>query len=278
MNIILTCLNNFQEYILVNIEQLLKLDYKNILVITELEFFDHFASFKDRIQLIDKKELHDSFHYSSKTLFDKSFRNGFWYLTSQRFFYIYEYMKKYDVENVIHIENDVLLYYNFETTVLDRIDRNYMYTPFDTYERNIASILYIPNSTLFQKILELYDVNKNDMHNFSHIKKQTQLIKNFPIFPTNQKGPEEQFVSENYEQLQYVFDAAAMGQFLGGVDPRNIPNNTVGFVNETCVIKYNEYEFTWEKDGINRPFLIVNDVKYPIFNLHIHSKNLSKFV
>ena len=30
-----------------------------------------------------------------------------------------------------------------------------------------------------------------------------------------------------------------MGQYLSGVDPRNNPNNTVGFINETCVIKYN---------------------------------------
>jgi len=279
MNVILTCLTNFQYYILVNIDQLIKLGYKNIIVITEHEFFAYFTPFKDQIQLVDKNDIEDTFQYSNKTCLDKTFRNGFWYLTSQRFFYIYEYMKQYDIKNVVHIENDVLLYYNFETVLLDKIDQEYMYIPFDSYERNIASILFIPNHTIFRKILENYDFTKDDMHNFTHIKRSTQLIKSFPIFPTNQNGSEEQYVSENFEELQYIFDAAAMGQYLGGVDPRNNPNNTIGFINETCVIKYNQYNFVWEKEGdLNKPFLLVHQHKYPIFNLHIHSKNLSKFV
>jgi hypothetical protein len=49
---------------------------------------------------------------------NKSFRNGFWVNTSKRFFAIYEVMKKYNINHVLHIENDVLLYnvmnYNFE--------------------------------------------------------------------------------------------------------------------------------------------------------------------
>jgi hypothetical protein len=277
MNIILTCLNNFQEYILVNIEQLIKLEYNNIIIITEEKFFEKFEKFKFNIQLIDKNTLYESFDYYNKTNLDKT--DDFWYLCSLRFFYIYEYMKKYNIENVIHIENDVLLYYNFETTVLNSIDKNFIYIPFDTYERNIASILFIPNHSIFKSVLELYDNNKNDMYNFSSIKRSTQLIKNFPIFPNtyNCSTDEEKFVSENYEKLLYIFDAAAMGQYLGGIHSN--PNNSIGFVNETCVIQYNNYKFIWEKDeNINRPFIIINETRYPIFNLHIHSKNLSKFI
>jgi hypothetical protein len=70
-----------------------------------------------------------------------------------------------------------------------------------------------------------------------------------------------------------------MGQYLGGIDPRNDPKNTVGFVNETCVIKYNLYNFIWVTiNDIKRPFLKIGDLEIRIFNLHIHSKNLIEFI
>ena len=66
-----------------------------------------------------------------------------------------------------------------------------------------------------------------------------------------------------------------MGQYLGGIDPRNKPGNTVGFVNETCLVKYNMYTFIW-KEG--KPYIRIEGKDVPIFNLHIHCKNLEKFI
>jgi hypothetical protein len=64
---------------------------------------------------------------------------------------------------------------------------------------------------------------------------------------------------------------------VGGVDPRNAAGDTRGFVNETCVIKYKEEgEIIWrEVDGFNKPFIKIFTKEVPIFNLHIHCKNLS---
>jgi len=278
MNIILTSIKNFQEYILDNIQQLIKLKHNNIYVITESDFFDKFINFKDKIILIDKNQLIDSSNYISKTTLDKNFRNGFWYLTSQRFFYIYECMKKYNIDNVIHIENDVLLYYNIDN-IINKLNNKYLYIPFDSFTRNIASIVYIPNYNIFKTILDLYDYKLNDMYNFMNIKNKTGLIQNFPIFPYEYaKNLEEKFVSDNFNNLHFIFDAASIGQYLGGVDPMNDSKNTVGFINETCVIKYNKYIFEWKIiDNIKKPFLIINNKEYPIFNLHIHCKNLKNF-
>ena len=76
-----------------------------------------------------------------------------------------------------------------------------------------------------------------------------------------------------------LFDAAAMGQYLGGVDPRNDQSVTVGFVNETCVVKYNNYTFYWIViNEIKKPFIQIDGNMIPIFNLHVHCKNLNKFV
>jgi len=141
--------------------------------------------------------------------------------------------------------------------------------------------MYIPNVNVFKQILDNYNFNINDMENFAYIKQKTGLIENFPIFKKEYAvNKEELFVSYNSEKFPFIFDAAAIGQYLGGVDPRNMPGDTSGFVNETCVIKYNKYKFAFKDfdDGIKKPYIIINNDIIPIFNLHIHSKNLKKFI
>jgi len=279
MNIVLVCINNFQEYILYNIQQLINLKHDNIYILTNSKFFYLFDKFSDKIKLISVETLPDTFNYYSKTTLDKNFRGGFWALTSLRFFYIYEFMNKYNVKDVIHLENDVLVYYNCNN-IINNFEKQFIYLPFDTFKRNIASIMYIPSSEILKVALDNYDFQKNDMENFYNIKNKTGLIKVLPIFPKIQTENEEvQFVCENFEKFNYIFDAAAMGQYLGGVDPKNDPKNTVGFVNETCVIKYNLYNFIWITiNDIKRPFLKVGDSEIRIFNLHIHCKKLFEFI
>ena len=279
MNIVLVCINNFQEYILDNITQLIRLEHENIYILTNEKFFHLFDAFSGKVKLINIDNLTESFNFYSRSTLNKCFRNGFWTLTSLRFFYIYEFMKKYNVKDVIHLENDVLLYYNCNT-IINVFEKKYVYLPFDTYERNIASIMYIPSYEIFKIVLDNYDFTKNDMQNFSSIKKQTNMIKTLPIFPNvNTNTNEINFVSENYNSFNYIFDAAAIGQYLGGVDPRNDCNNTVGFVNETCVVKYNMFNIFFDYDNkMKKPYIIIDNVKCRIFNLHIHSKNLKKFM
>lgn len=278
MNIVLVCLNNFQDYILTNIEQLIKLKHNSIFVITNADLFSNFDKFNSKINLINLNELNETYNFESRTTLNKSFRNGFWYLTSLRFFYIYEFMKKYNVNDVIHLENDVLVYYNCDE-LINLVDKHYMYIPFDTYKRNIASILYIPNAEMYKKILDNYNFDINDMENFSNIKNKIGLIKNFPIFIKNDNLTNEQkFVSDNSELFPFIFDAAAIGQYLGGIDPRNASGNTTGFINETCVIKYNNFKIWFENIEIKKPFILIKDKKVPIFNLHIHSKKLTEFI
>lgn len=41
---------------------------------------------------------------------DNKFRDGFWEHTTSRFIYIYEFMKHFKIQNIFHIENDVMIY------------------------------------------------------------------------------------------------------------------------------------------------------------------------
>ena len=134
MNLILVSLGNFQEYILDNIKQLIKLKIDNIYIITDTDFLKNFSEFKDNITLININELVDSYNYFLRSKLDKNFRNGFWTYASLRFFYVYSLMDKLNLTDCIHIENDVLLYYNINI-LDDKLDKNYVYIPFDTFKR-----------------------------------------------------------------------------------------------------------------------------------------------
>jgi len=276
-SIVLVCLENFQEYILTNIAQLLRLGHTDIYILTNSFLFSEFEPFAPLLKLIDVDKLDDLFKFNEFSTLDKTFRGGFWFHTSARFFTIHAFMLKYGVQNVIHIENDVLLYYNCDEELANTFTDKKLYIPFDTYERNIASIVYIPDAEIFGEILKCYDFAKNDMYNFSEIRKNTGLIQNLPIFVSDSSNLERAFVTNGYEK--YIFDAAAIGQLIGGVDPRNTGGDTRGFVNETCVIKYkDEGEIIWKlANGFTKPFLRMKEVDVPIFNLHIHCKDLSSY-
>jgi hypothetical protein len=284
MNVVLVSTGVFQEYMLINIRQLLKLGHRSIYVITEWYFFDRFSEFDtDFIHLISVDSLIDVYEYANNCKMNKEFRDGFWVATSSRFFYIYALMARDNLNDVIHIENDVLLYYNCNI-LKSRLDKSKIYLPFDSYSRSIASIVYIPEHSILKSVLDQYNYVENDMCNFSNIRGvMPGLIDQFPIYrPLLSHTSEQNHVCTNFEKFNFIFDAAAIGQYLGGVDPRNLatPSDSRGFINETCVIKYDKCSFEWVNgnDGISRPMAVTeSDMRVPIFNLHIHSKCLDQF-
>ena len=86
------------------------------------------------------------------------------------------------------------------------------------------------------------------------------LIKKLPVFP----GDEDTF--------GYLFDPSSYGQFIDGTPNGHSP----GFIDKqqyigskldsSCNILYKD-----------KPYIYKEGVEYKIFNLHIHTKNLSKF-
>ena len=270
MKIILVCLQNFQDYILDNIKNLFLFNNFEVTIITNKCFFDKFKNLN--INLIDCDDL-DDFKYNTNSNIDKHFRNGFWHLCSLRLFYLFSYIKKYDLKNVIHIENDVTIYENLDF-IKDKFTENKVYATYDCDNRVIPGIVFIPNYKAFEPIINNYNFNLNDMENLALFDENTILP--LPIFINNSNHK----ITKFFSKFNCIFDAAAMGQYLGGVDPRNQSGDTRGFINETCIIKYNNFNFFWiiNDKGLYQPHLYVNGNYIQIINLHIHSKNLSRFM
>lgn len=237
--------------------------------------------------ILEKGDKLQKYNDIQKNKFNEKegFRDSFWISTTKRFFYIEEFIKLYHINNIFHIENDVMLYENL-STFTKSLDEMCMYMAKDSKSRVIPSILFIKKdilsdicdyiiSTLLNGNLYLNDMEL--LGKFTH--------KSLKYFNLDLQGHEN-----------YIVDGAAIGQYLGGVDPRNFKstsiedvynNPTRGFINETCDFKINKSLEIFKKavylDHLNIPINVMYIKKresydlVKIINLHIHCKQLYQF-
>lgn len=108
-----------------------------------------------------------------------------------------------------------------------------------------------------------------------------QLVERYPhlcqILPTHcqidNKFPQ---LSENFRNYNSMFDAAAIGIFLFGLDPFHTRGKIkLGQRNKWSYIDYTKFKFKWKtQNHLRCPFAEIDGVNIKINNLHIHSKNL----
>ena len=150
----------------------------------------------------------------------------------------------------------------------------------DNGNRCIPGFIYIPSWKLLDDLINNWGKG-NDMQNVAgYFKRNRSTVEPLPIIKPNlnynfddHKDPNYRIVYKNHALFNGIFDAAAIGQYLGGTHRGR--GNDIGFVNETCLVKYNCYDFIWKQHA---PYIIIDNQEVPIYNLHIHSKNLKKFI
>lgn len=241
------------------------------------------------IESLHKTDRHQQF------LRKTSYEPGFWRYASERFLYIDDFMQQHHLSDVFHIENDVMLY--VDLAVLEpKIQEKYdgIAAVFDSDNRCIPSFMYIPDAKYMAHMAHYFvahtSKHKNDMEIIALFKNATSetVIDHLPIIMPayinayglkNQLGhrPKNPYkYSNNIELFNSIFDAAALGQYLGGTF---FADKGPGFVNETSVFDSSKLNYVWIADEQNRkiPYAIFNGVYYRINNLHIHSKQLNKF-
>lgn len=232
---------------------------------------------------------------------DRTFREGFWLYTTERFYFLENLMKRYDLENVFHLESDNLIYVDLKCLLpVFHNDYQGIAATFDDDNRCVPGFLYIKNYKSIEKLTQIIndifqytDMKCNDMQLLAVFKKEYgQLyIDTLPIVTRDYPQPFQSLIHRipknandyvnHIDKFNSVFDAAAIGQYLGGIDPENSGGkNTVGFINETCIFDPSFYRFQWIMDSANRriPHMIGKGSRMPINNLHIHSKDLGKFL
>ena len=277
MEIVLVMLNTFQEYILDAIQCLRKFNNHKIVVLTDCVMINIFQ--ERNIKVVAVEGFMPSYK-EYKAGLTNTFRDGFWQLALYRFKILQAYMRHHKKQSIIHIENDVLVYKNLSE--LNLSSSNKILLTMDSKTRCIPGIMYIPTFEILQTCLDHFKDNLNDMENWGRCYNELpHLVDTLPIFLPDNNSPELMDITKNYAQFNCIFDAAAIGQYVGGVDPRNAKGDTTGFVNETCLVNYSKYNIIWKTDATSNmlaPFLQVNSHDVPIVNLHIHCKDLKKFI
>jgi hypothetical protein len=246
----------YQDYITYNINNL-KLFGNEITVITDTNLCPKFYDLD--VNIISTEVLDTSLFEGNNHL------EGFWANTSKRLFLLFSYLKKFNKKNVIHIENDYLIYCNTQDLKFE----TFMYLTMDSITRCIPGIMYIPDYTFMEPLFKDYRYQLTDMFNLGlfYNRWKNKFVKKISIYP-------------DQGDTSFIFDAAAIGQYLGGIDPIHAKGATPGFINETCTIDYSKYTFHWIQNlqGLQIPNICIGGIDYPVLGLHIHSKNLKNFM
>ncbi len=247
------------------------------------------------LETLQKTENHLCFNNFS--VMDRSFRGGFWHYTSERFFYLEEVIAHYDLHQVFHLENDNMLYVDLEK-ILPVFMQYYpgIAATFDNDRRCIPGFVYIADKQIIADLTTLManqaHAGKNDMEFLAIFKDHVQRegIDHLPIVmenyfdyyealsPAGHRVRNPRLYSQHGDYFDSIFDAAALGQYLGGIDPKNGASSP-GFINESCIFNPSKLHFRWERDleGRNVPYAYFEGVERRINNLHIHCKNLKLF-
>jgi hypothetical protein len=212
----------------------------------------------------------------------KDFRNGFWVYTLQRLFAITDFHLNNPFQKILHIESDVSLSSNFPIAELILEDQIH-WLPFN-HERDVASLVYLPSQSETQWLQERFIESLASKRDLTDMTLLREISKNYPdrimYFPVAEspdsqllnKDASEEFsrrASIQFGKFQGIFDAAPIGMWLTGQDPRNhrgqilrykpIPES---YIDPTVLVGRLELK---EKN------LVYNE-SIPIYDLHIHSK------
>ena len=233
-------------------------------------------------KLISKKCIQieiNSFYDSNKsihTLNNDKFRDGFWIKTTERFFILRDFVIKNNIKFFFHAELDNLIFDISELNYkLDKIGSG-IFLPKDSVNRCIASLIYVNNSELLNQFCEYVLKNPKNLTN------DMLLLGDFSdgnkdVFFLPNEAALNDFNDIDYLQKDDtggVFDAAAIGQYLFGIDARNSKLPIFNkFVNENS--KFDLRNCMYKISIINNNATI-NDIN--LYNIHVHSKIFVKLI
>jgi hypothetical protein len=221
--------------------------------------------------------------FESKSI-DLSFRKGFWRYSLERLLAIEAVHNARPGHRLLYIESDVLVLPGFPLQEFSNLDRIH-WMPGDS-DTDIASLVYFPNHKLTKQFTE--DLNRylQDSCQPTDMKGLRSLREDYPnryaLLPNgNSNFPA--LIRDSKKTLQStsdifngVFDAAEIGMWLTGIDPRLTYGfkqycSTRVFQTEKSIIDPSIYKIILSAEG--KLYFVFEHIQLQIYNLHIHSKS-----
>lgn len=260
-----------------------------IVLLTDSHYLDAWGT-KQKIEIA---------HYSTDQIFqqsftfgefDKNFRKGYWQHTIERLFAINFYHQLNPTSKLLHIESDVILMPNFPLDEMIKLDKVawLQYGP----NADIAALVYSPSPSAtqsfhFNLLNRLETHGGSDMQVLFGIRKK--FSENYLTLPLVRREIES-ILNPNIAELKVdsflfndiitegIFDAFGIGVWLFGFDPRNRYGITTVHTREVIdsgdlYIDASKADYSLTESG-NLYMRTSGNRLIPIYNLHVHSKNL----
>jgi hypothetical protein len=229
------------------------------------------------IEGLAKAKQSGNFAKNSKS--DRAFRNGFWFETSNRFMLIADLMRALDLENCLHLENDNVIFFDPTTKIEEFKNHARFAIPFDR-SRAIPGIVWFKDADIADDLARFFDEH-SEKPDFDVLRAFCELrpgdTKSLPTMSPSYvqaRGLNQKKYCSGYEEFGGVFDAAAIGQYLGGVHWMNNPNDTRFFVNESSDLDMRVHDFSWFRSELYRyPTVTFEEECSKILSIHAHSKD-----
>ncbi len=239
----------------------------------------------DQRVIIDGVEVIDINDYNvelDQLSYYKNDRDPLWRTSFERFFYIDKFITKNNLSNVIHFDNDIVIYGDV-SEIIDILEREVdeiAITPHKETEL-VCGFMYIKHSTtlklLCNYLFELAKVGEaelqrqlnsmpHEMRLLGHIQSITDnYITSLPVTPY---GPGNNL----FDKFNMVFDPSTYGQYFGNnntIKPQDTDRLADRFIGTKTIPLF---------EKVPSLHLPQEDKNIPIFNLHIHNKHLNLFI
>ena len=259
--------------------------------LTDKEYMQDTLFAEFNITAVDKDDYYSNKIERIEALYERK-PNDFWTITTTRLFYFENYIREKKLVDVFHFENDVLIYFNIE-------DYYYCFKIFDRLaittggpDKCMTGFLYIRNAESLElmndffidalrtygkqgtmKIYGLDMINEMTLMRAYQIEKGSLYLAKLPTIPF---GDESRF----YKLFKSIFDPASWGQYIGGTLGEGPGAKPEDHYIGQLLIANPSYDVIWKLDEQGRkfPYFKYDNNEVKINNLHIHSKNLSKYV
>lgn len=254
------------------------------------------ANFQKKTSLIDVVTIEDFYDESlieeaaSFMTLDREFRDGFWIKTLERFFVLEQFMRLSGERNLLHAELDQLLFR--ADKLLDSLEartHEVLAFPIHGPEKAVASIFFASNPNALGSLVDFATSGEffsSEMALLWHwaLRFEDTFLRLPTIsdvlrpLPSTQDGLPR---SVDSAELGGVVDAAELGLWVGGRDPRNLPlkerpTNHFTYPQKKAAVPREilgeirlELDFESSELKAESPHF---DEAVALFNLHIHSK------
>ncbi len=268
--------------------------------VNQAEFF-----VENHVDCVDTAEIpftEEHLNFLKVNRIASSISNGFWVYASERFFTLFDFLMFKELKDVFHLENDCMLYAEV-SELLPLFETAQLAAPFQSRSGCIPCFVFIRNREsmvplIDHMIAEMVNyrgvrphIYVNDMQTLASFYKKFGAKSLLPLptlMPEYGKYHSQRksiFPQDNSTHLSFLweyaelfpeilFDAAGLGIFLNGNDPRISPGCGPGTVHSRCLFNPRFFTYWWGCDSQGRsiPYLSFKEKNYRIINFHFHSK------